>query len=155
MKKLHVSSPEVLSRASSRSRASWRERLNDCRGASRATIIDFSGIGIFVGYCLWNTLPIFYSYYELENQASGVASRAGILTDDEIRRRLVREMKRQEIPADPDDLEIRRDGNTMLINLRYQESLYIPWFNGDEIELHTFEFDMRIKEPFSGRKQKF
>ena len=123
-------------------------------GASRITVLIFGSLVFAVLYLGYATLPKFYRYYEVHGQAEGMASRAGIIEDKDIRRRLAREIKRYDIPVDPEAIEILRGENSMEINLQYEDTLWIPWFDG-EIELHTFEFNIHVKESFTGRRQRF
>lgn len=131
-----------------------RERGRGELAASRITLLIFGALVAAAVYSFYAIIPKFYRFYELENQAFGVARRSGIVTDHEIRKRLLNEMKRYDIPADPDELEILRGDGEMHIGLYYEDPFIVPWFDRD-IEIYTFKFQIDVTERFTSRKQKY
>ena len=117
------------------------------RGVGRLTVIVF---GTIVGaslFCAYNILPFYYYYYELVNQMEAVTKVASVETDQEIRQRLMYHIKKMEIPADPEDLKIERDGNIMRISLPYEEVFYVN-FGGKEYEIYRFPFHAYVEKQF-------
>jgi Domain of unknown function (DUF4845) len=110
------------------------------RGAGWLTLVVFGSIIGVVGYLAYNVLPFYYYYYELQNQFEATIRTASMETDVDIRRRLTRRMQEMEIPADPEDLLIERDGGRMRIRLKYTEVFRIPWGDEDR-EVRRFDFD--------------
>lgn len=109
------------------------------RGAGCLTVLVFGaivGAVVFVGY---RVIPIFYNYYDLQNQFAGAIRSADIESDGEIRRRLQRQIEEMGISANPDRLVIDRRGGMMRIHLRYTEVLYLPWWDGER-EVYHFHF---------------
>lgn len=109
------------------------------RGAGCLTALVFGaivGAVVFVGY---RVLPIFYNYYDLQNQFAGAIRSAAVESDSAIRRRLRRQIEEMGIPADPNRLVIDRGDGMMRIHLRYTEVLYLPWWDGER-EVYHFHF---------------
>lgn len=110
------------------------------RGAGCLTVLVFGaivGVAVFVGY---RVVPIFYRYYDLQNQFAGAIRSADVESDSKIRRRLRRQIEEMGIPADPDRLVIDRGAGMMRIHLRYTEVLSLPWLDGER-EVYHFHFN--------------
>ena len=56
-------------------------------------------------------------------------------------------MKKMQIPASPEELKIVRDGNHMLISLKYEEIFYLT-FRGKDYDIYKFKFDARAEGDF-------
>lgn len=92
---------------------------------------------LYTGY---HVLPFYYYYYELKNHMFEAIRVASIYTDDELRQKLVYQIKWMEIPADPQELVIERSDGYMRISLSYDEVFYFTW-QGKDYEIYTFHFD--------------
>ena len=80
------------------------------------------------------------------------ADKASVFTDAEIREVLLKQIKKLEIPVDsPDDLKINRFGNRIVIELKYQEVLYLTLGEEYDWDLHVFEFNPRVEQDITGR----
>lgn len=109
------------------------------RGVGKLTLLVFSvviGAIIFIAY---RVLPFYYCYFELENQMQALIGVSAIDTDLDLRRKLKAYMRRLDIPAHIDEVEMTRNNNFLSISLEYQEEFYIE-FRGEEHHIHTFEF---------------
>ena len=106
------------------------------RGAGCLTVLVFGVIVGAVGIVAYRVIPIFYNYYDLQNQFAGAIRSADVESDSKIRRRLRRQIEEMGIPADPDRLVIDRGAGMMRIHLRYTEVLYLPWWDGEREVYH-------------------
>ena len=118
-------------------------------GAAKLTIVIFGALIATTLYCAYHILPFFYYFYELENQFRTVIGVASTHTDQEIRQKLMYHIKKMEIPMDPQDLKIRREGNMMRISLPYEEVFYVTW-KDKEYDIYTFKFHADVEQPFEG-----
>lgn len=114
------------------------------RGASKLTLIVFGSILIAAIYCAWRIAPFYYYFYEMQNQMQAAIRVASIESDQEIRKKLVRQMKTLDLPADPEKLMISRDAGVMTIDLKYKEVFDIE-FNGKVYTIHVFPFHAHAK----------
>lgn len=99
-------------------------------------LVSIFGITAFLGY---NIFPFYYYYFELQSHMDTVIRMAGTLTQKEIRKRLWDQIKWMEIPVEPKDLKIAKDGEVLKISLEYTEVFYITWQEKDHV-IHTFHF---------------
>ena len=108
-------------------------------GIGKITVLVFGTIAsalIYSGYCIF---PFYYYYLELQNHMEQVIGVASTDTDQEIRQKLLYQIKKMQIPANPEDLKIERGDRTMKISLPYDEVFYITW-RGKDYDLYTFNF---------------
>lgn len=122
-------------------------RCSSERGIAKLTLIVFVPLIFVVLYAAYYITPFYYNYFELQNQMESLVRVASVYTDEELRRKLATQMKALEIPASVDDVRIDRFGNTMRISLQYEETFWIEW-QGEEYEVHTFDFDATIERDF-------
>lgn len=115
------------------------------RGASTLTWMIFALVLGAIVYLLSKILPIYYSYYELENQMRAMIRVADQNTDEQIRKMLGDQMKVLKIPAEIEDVKIQRGSRTMLIELSYTEWLEVP-LGSTYYELWEFDFDLRVED---------
>lgn len=108
-------------------------------GIGKITLLVFGTMLAVVLYCAFNILPFFYYYYQIQSDFESAIKVAGVATDRELRYRLMQEIKHMELPVEPDDLVIIRDGHHMKISLAYQEIFYITYKDKD-YDLYTFDF---------------
>lgn len=60
-------------------------------------------------------------------------------TDQELRQKLMYHIKKMEIPMEPEDLLMEREGRHMRISLEYEETFYVT-FQDKDYEIYTFPF---------------
>jgi hypothetical protein len=121
------------------------------QGASKLTVLIFGSLAAAIVYLSYLTIPIYYAFYELENQMYALAKKGQVLSNDEIRRRLANDIKKLKIPALPEDIKIVRGDRDMQIALSYDEPLIVG-YGETSYKLHTFEFVAFVKEPFVGTR---
>ena len=117
------------------------------RGIGKITLLVFGLVFGVAGYCAWEILPFYYYYYELVSQMQTVIRVASTDTDQEIRQKLMYHIKKFEIPADPEDLKISRDGHTMSISLPYEEVFYLT-YQGKDYDIYKFPFFAQAEGKF-------
>lgn len=116
-----------------------RGRVFSQSGIGKLTLLVFGALAAAVVYAGYHILPFYYCYYEISNQFEQIIRVASTEKDDEIRRRLMYHIKKLELPVEPGDLKIERDGRRMRISLPYQEVFYVSW-GGKDYDIHTFDF---------------
>ncbi len=109
------------------------------RGIGKLTIFVFGALTAAALYAAYNILPFYYCFYEISNQFEQIIRVASTEKDAEIRRRLMYHIKKLQLPVEPDDLKIERDGRHMRISLPYQEVFYIT-IGDKDYDIHTFDF---------------
>ena len=116
-------------------------------GIGKLTLLVFGSIVAAAVYAAYNILPFYYYFYELQNQMEQLIKVASTETDREIRQKLWAHVKYMQIPAQPENLRIEREGNTMRISLPYDEVFYLTW-RGKDYTLYTFNFDAYAEGQF-------
>lgn len=100
---------------------------------------------VFVGS---QVFPFYYYASEIEGMMDAQARKASIFTDAEIREFLLKEIRKLEIPIDKDsDLKINRTNASIIIELEYEEVLYIDVDEEHSYDLHVFKFNPRVEHP--------
>lgn len=122
--------------------------LKNASGMSRTgllLVVLFISAGVFIGS---QVLPFYYYYHELLGMMEAQARKASVFTDQEIRQTLLAEIKKLEIPIEsPDELKVNRFNNKIVIELSYQEVLFLD-LGGDRVyDLYVFEFNPRVEQP--------
>ena len=119
--------------------AAAREKNNS--GMSRLgtlILILLISAGVFVGY---HVFPFYYYYYEIQGLMEAQADKATIFTDSEIRKNLMERIKKLELPIDdPEDLHINRFDGKIVIEMKYEEVLFID-YGEKTYNLYVFEFN--------------
>jgi hypothetical protein len=97
--------------------------------------------GVFVAS---QVIPFYYSYYEIKGLMQAQADVSSELSDRDIRRNISQEIKKLNLPVNPEeDLKINRVNGGIVIDLYYQEVLYVDFGNGYDYDLWTFTFNPR------------
>jgi hypothetical protein len=98
---------------------------------------------VYFGYQI---LPIFYNNAELSGQMQAQADLATVLSDEQIRGNLLAKIRRLEIPIDnDDDLKINRLNDKIVIELSYEETVYIEVGDWSR-DLYTFQFNPVVEQ---------
>lgn len=116
-------------------------------GINRLGVLVFGLViasAVFVGY---HVFPFYYDYWEIQGLMQAQADKASIFQDAEIRKNILERIKKLEIPVeDPEKLKINRYDGKILIEMDYDEVLFIDLGmftkSGEENikDLHVFHF---------------
>lgn len=126
-----------------------RDRTSRQHGVSKITVLIFGGLLAAAVFSAYRIIPFYYYYYELENQMRALTRVASTHTDLELRKRITRHMRKMQIPADPEDVKIERDGDRIRMKLKYKEVFYVTLWDKD-YDLYEFDFAVNIDEPIHG-----
>ncbi len=120
-----------------------KEKYRDRGITSLGTLIFILIIAILV-FLGSQIIPFYYSYYEIQGLMQAQADKASELSDKEILQNIRQAIKRLNIPADPEeDLRLNRFNGKVVIDLSYQEVLYVDFGNDFDYDLWTFHFNPR------------
>jgi cell division protein FtsL len=104
----------------------------------------FVFIILLVVFVASQVIPFYYSYYEINGLMQAQANISSELSDRDIRRNITQEIKKLNLPVNPEeDLKINRTNGGIVIDLYYQEVLYVDFGNGYDYDLWTFTFNPR------------
>ncbi len=125
---------------------SLREIVNrGYRGISRIGLLFFLLIFSSALYLGFQIIPFYYYYYEFLGVMESQADKASVFSDAQIRKVLLKKIKELELPiGDPDELKINRFGGKIIIDLSYQEVLYID-IGEKTYDLHVFKFNPHVE----------
>jgi len=140
-----------------------RRQSQSCSSNTGATLNGEAGKGeialVFIvvlgGAFFLLGLPVigfYYSKVELEGLIQFQAKKALNREDAKIRTLITREMRNQNINAEPDDLIIDRGSDEMRISLSWEEVLALDFGDYFYKELHVFEFDIEESHKMSGHQ---
>ena len=120
--------------------------LSSDRGGSRLGFLLFAlflTAGLWVGY---KVIPFFYYYNEILGLMDAQAAKASMFSDAKIRKELLKRIKKLEIPLDdPEDLMINRVDGKIIIDLKYEEVLYIDLGEDRVYDLYVFKFNPHVE----------
>ena len=91
--------------------------------------------------------PFYYSYYELRGEMDAKAVNADQLKDSQIIEGINSVLKKNNIPADIENLKINRLTDKIVISLEYQEVFYIDFGGGYDYDLWVFNFKPTVERP--------
>lgn len=117
------------------------------RGMGKFSLIFFGGLLFAVLYAAYHIAPWFYYYWELQSHMDQMSKVAQMESEEEIRKRLLYYIKRYELPVDPHDLRVSKEGNHFKSSLEWSQTFSIPW-RGEEVDIHTFEFRAETDQVF-------
>lgn len=101
--------------------------------------------GVFVGS---QVFPFFYYASEIEGMMDAQARKASVFTDQEIREFLMEQIRKLELPIESEsDLKINRLNNKIVIELEYEEVLFIEFDDEHSYDLYVFHFNPRAEQP--------
>ena len=116
------------------------------RGAGRMSVLLFILVAVAGVYIGSQVIPFFYYYNELQGLMDSQAAKAQVLTDEEMRTNIMKKVKELSIPFDdPDKLKINRFNGNIVIELEYQEILYLDLGPDRTYDLYIFNFHPRAE----------
>jgi hypothetical protein len=120
------------------------------RGMSRLGVLLSILFFLAAAYLSNQIIPFYYYYYELQGLMESQARNAGVISDAEIRKVLLKKIKELEIPVDnPEDaLKINRYGGKINISLDYSEVLYFDLGEDRVYDLHVFHFKPQVEQRY-------
>ena len=114
------------------------------QGRSLAVTAVGAFLAVVTGFFVYQLIPLYYYYFDLQNHMRRVIPTAAVETDEEIRRSLMAVIKRHGISCGDRDLQVSRGDGTMEISLRYSETVRVGLF-GKELPLFSLNFDASAK----------
>lgn len=98
-------------------------------------------------FTAYNVFPFYYSYYELRGEMDAKAVKASELSDKEIIEGVNQVIRKQNIPANIEDLKINRLDNKIVMSLPYEEVFYVDFGNGYDFDIWYFSFNPTVERP--------
>ena len=117
---------------------------SDNKGYTRPIIIMLSIIAFLIILILYKIIPLYYYYFEIQNQMITLSKDAAIKTDLEIKEKLHEQIKYLQIPATKDDIAIQRSGAKIKITIKYKEVIYFT-INNKDYDLFVLNFSPTVK----------
>jgi hypothetical protein len=90
---------------------------------------------------------LYYNNFELKSRLRIVAKQAGNLHDYEVIDLLRKDIRELKIPADPTQIQVRRDGQRAEISLKYRRSIVIK-FGKHKLKLLELGFSPTVIESY-------
>lgn len=122
-------------------------RKGATRGASRLGILLLILLvvsGVFVGS---QVFPFYYYYWEIKGLMEAQAAKASVFSDQEIRQTLMERIRKLELPIDnEDDLKVNRVSGKIIIELEYEEILFLDLGEDRVYDLYTFKFNPVVEQ---------
>jgi hypothetical protein len=122
-------------------------RFGSAAGLGKLTILVFGTILAAACFVAFNVFPFYYYYFELVNQMHSAARVASTNTDQELRQKLLYHIKKMELPVEPGDLKITREGQVIRMALPYHEIFYVTW-QGKDYDIWRFDFKAEVVEKY-------
>lgn len=115
-------------------------RLNR-RGASRLGCLVWFLILVAAGYFVVEVGSVYLRYYQFRDEMNTQAQFAPNLTDDTIRRRLIRKAQELSLPEEARQIVIRRSARPreILIRTSYEELIELPFIT------RTIQFNPEVR----------
>ncbi len=125
------------------------------RGSSTVGTL-FTAICVFViGFLAWQVIPFYYYYYDILGMMEAQAKKASVKDDAEIRYELYKRALKTNLPIDDaDDFKINRIAGKMIIDLSYEEVLYIDLGEDRYYDIHVFDFNPHVEIEIVKKKKK-
>ena len=115
------------------------------KGAGWLTFFVFSAIVGCATWYIFQLIPIQYKYYELENAMHSIARISKDQTDEELRKRLIAQMKDIGTPGDYSTLSMDRSGFEIRIQYAYSQVIAITVFGHRKV-LQSFSFTLDVTD---------
>lgn len=102
--------------------------------------------GVWAGFKI---IPFYYYYNEIQGLMDAQAAKASLFSDEKIRKELLKRIRKLEIPInDPEDLKINRFDGKIVIDLKYEEVLYIDLGEDRVYDLWIFKFNPHVERQY-------
>ncbi len=111
------------------------------QGMGRLRILIIALFLIIVVFVANQVIPFFYYFYEIEGLMQSQAAKGSVFSDQEIRKTIMEKINKLELPIDDEDaLKINRFNGKIVIDLEYDEVLYVDFGEGRSYDLWVFHF---------------
>lgn len=118
-------------------------------GMSRTVVLIWILIlvsGLYAGFQL---VPFFYYEQEIQSLMEAQASKASVLPDRKIRKTLLKKIRQLELPINSEeDLKINRFDDKIIIELEYDEVLYVDFGEDRSYDLWVFHMHPRVERRY-------
>lgn len=101
-------------------------------------------IVLFLGY---KVVPFYYYYYDIKAYCAQVIREAAVMSDDEIRAKLLALVRQHGIDKDAQDIRVQRIGSRVKVWVEYEESLDV-WIGEKRVTLCTLAFSPSAERVF-------
>lgn len=98
-------------------------------------------------FTAYNVLPFYYCYYELRGEMDAKAVSARELSDKEITEGINQVIRKNNIPADIEKLQINRFDDKIVISIAYEEVFYVDFGHGYDFDIWYFSFNPKVERP--------
>ena len=128
------------------------KKLRSVAGLSRLGVLIFVLLIVCTVFVCYQVFPFYYYYWEIEGLMQSQAVKAYDFSDVEIRKNIMERVRKLEIPLDDDDdLQINRFDGKIVIDMQYDEVLFLDW--GDKTyDIHVFHFNPHVEQAVRGGK---
>jgi len=126
------------------------KKVRSVAGLSRLGVLIFALLIVSTVFVCYQVFPFYYYYWEIEGLMQSQAAKAYDFSDSEIRQNIMERVRKLEIPLDDeDDLQINRFDGKIVIDMKYDEVLFLDW--GDKsYDLHVFHFNPHVEQAVRG-----
>lgn len=121
----------------------------NCKGSIESKNVLLCIAALIVCFLLYKIIPFYYYYFEIKNQMVALSKLASDETDIEIKEKLYEKIKYLKIPANKDDIVIKRTKNKIKISLHYEEVLFIT-IKDKDYDLYIFNFSPSASNEIKG-----
>ncbi len=115
------------------------------RGEGRVGMVISLFIAVVILYIAFKVIPVLVKTYDYAEQVETLSRRAGALsktTEDDIRKRLLREADRLELPIRGEDIRIRLTDKRLKVEVKYA----VP------IDLAGYIYNLQREHKFEGHR---
>jgi hypothetical protein len=118
------------------------------RGVTRTGVL-ITILLVLVGWLLGTQIATFYySYYDILGLMEAQAKKASVFNDAQIRRTLVKRIKKLELPVENPEsaVKIERFHGKIILELKYEELLFVDFGEDRVYDLWVFKFHPRVEQ---------
>ncbi|MCC6220319.1 MAG: DUF4845 domain-containing protein [Deltaproteobacteria bacterium] len=124
-------------------------KLSSNGGIGRLSILLIILLVVSSVYVGNQVIPFYYYYHEISGLMENQAAKASIFSDEQIRKTLMKQIKKLELPiGEEEDLKINRFDGKILIELEYEEVLYLDLGEDRVYDLYVFKFNPRVQRSY-------